>query len=41
MYAIANFIDQVLSNIEDDSIIKNVRNAVQEMCDFFKLYPQY
>jgi len=35
---IAGFIDEVLSNIDNDSIIANVRKKVQNLCSSFKLY---
>ena len=39
MLLIANLIDKVLSNINDDSIILAVKKEVQELCSQFELYP--
>jgi glycine hydroxymethyltransferase len=39
MKQIAAFIDIVLKNIDDDSIITKVRSSVVELCSSFKLYP--
>ena len=36
---IANLIDKVLSNINDDSIILAVKKEVQDLCSQFELYP--
>ena len=38
MLIIADLINKVLSNIESDSIIKEVKLQVQELCDAFPLY---
>ena len=38
MVIIANLIDKVLSNIDDVTIIKEVRKEVQDICNSFKLY---
>jgi len=38
MLIIADLINKVLSNIESDSIIKEVKHQVQELCDAFPLY---
>ena len=38
MVKIAEFIDEVLSNIDNDSIIINVRKKVQNLCSSFQLY---
>ena len=39
MLLIANLIDKVLSNINDDSIILAVKKEVQDLCSQFELYP--
>ncbi|MDC1051000.1 serine hydroxymethyltransferase [Candidatus Marinimicrobia bacterium] len=39
MKQIAAFIDIVLKNIDDDSVITKVRSSVVELCSSFKLYP--
>ena len=39
MLLIANLIDKVLLNINDDSIILAVKKEVQELCSQFELYP--
>ena len=39
MLIIANLIDKVLSNINDDSIILAVKKEVQDLCSQFELYP--
>ena len=38
MVFIANLIDKVLSNIESDKIINDVKSDVKELCSSFKLY---
>jgi glycine hydroxymethyltransferase len=38
MKKIAQLIDKVLSNIEDESIIQSVRSEVEELCSEFPLY---
>ena len=38
MVFIANLIDKVLSNIENDKIINDVKSDVKELCSSFKLY---
>ena len=38
MVKIAGFIDEVLSNIDNDTIIVNVRKKVQNLCSSFQLY---
>ena len=38
MVEIAGFIDEVLSNIDNDTIIANVRKKVQNLCNSFQLY---
>ena len=38
MVIIANLIDQVLSNIDNDTIIKDVQKEVKDLCNSFKLY---
>lgn len=40
MKKIAEFIDRVLSNIEDENIIKKVKEEVQELTKQFPLYPE-
>ena len=39
MIQIAEMIDQVLSNINDDGIMYKVKESVNELCQQFKLYP--
>tara|TARA_B100001094_G_scaffold290389_1_gene307923 strand:+ start:4621 stop:5922 length:1302 start_codon:yes stop_codon:yes gene_type:complete len=39
MVIIANLIDKVLSNINDDSVIYAVKQEVNELCSEFELYP--
>jgi len=39
MIKIASLIDKVISNIDNDDIINNVKNDVQELCSKFDLYP--
>ena len=39
MILIADLIDKVLNNIEDDSIISSVKNSVEELCKNHQLYP--
>jgi len=39
MKEIAKLIDLVLCNIEDDSIISNVKSSVKNLCSNFQLYP--
>jgi glycine hydroxymethyltransferase len=39
MKEIAKLIDLVISNIENDSVIDNVKSSVVELCDSFELYP--
>ncbi len=38
MDQIVNLIDQVISNIEDESIINSVNESVKELCQLFPLY---
>ena len=38
MKKIANFIDSVLSNINDEQNIKKVKSSVKELCSSFSLY---
>ena len=38
MVFIADLIDKVLSNIDDDAIIKQVHKEVKNLCSSFKLY---
>ena len=38
MVEIAGFIDEVLSNIDNDTVIANVRKKVQDLCNSFQLY---
>ena len=38
MIFIADLIDKVLSNIDDDAIIKQVHKEVKNLCSSFKLY---
>ena len=39
MIYIAELIDQVISNIDNEQILNNVRISVEDLCDQFKLYP--
>ena len=39
MKKIANLIDSVLSNIDDEKNINNVKSSVEELCGSFNLYP--
>ena len=39
MKEIANLIDLVLKNIEDDKVISDVKSSVKRLCNSFKLYP--
>jgi len=39
MKKIASLIDIVLSNIDDEKNIKNVKSSVEELCSSFNLYP--
>ena len=39
MKEIAQLIDLVLTNIEDNKIISNVKSSVEKLCNSFKLYP--
>ena len=39
MIQIAGLIDKVLTNIDDDSVIFNVKKSVEELCDKHQLYP--
>ena len=39
MKEIAHLIDLVLSNIDDNKIISNVKSRVKDLCNSFKLYP--
>ena len=39
MKKIANLIDNVLSNIDDENNINNVKSSVEELCGSFVLYP--
>ena len=39
MVKIASLIDRVISNIDNDDIINNVKNDVLELCSKFDLYP--
>ena len=38
MKIIAQLIDKVLSNIDNDNIISEVRQEVESLCDSFKVY---
>jgi glycine hydroxymethyltransferase len=38
MVQIINFIDKIINNIEDESIIKKVKTEVQTLCSLFPLY---
>ena len=38
MLLIAQLIDKVLSNIENEDVIKEVKNDVRNLCTSFKLY---
>ena len=39
MKKIASLIDDVLSNIDDEKNIKDVKSSVEELCGSFNLYP--
>tara|TARA_B100000965_G_scaffold57816_1_gene44043 strand:+ start:612 stop:1904 length:1293 start_codon:yes stop_codon:yes gene_type:complete len=39
MKEIARLIDLVLSNIDNDDVIKQVKSSVEDLCNNFKLYP--
>ena len=38
MVQVANLIDNVIQNIQDETIIKNTRNSVSELCNQFPIY---
>ncbi len=40
MREIARMIYKILTNIEDESVIAEVKNKVKELCDAFPLYPE-
>ena len=40
MVQIINFIDKIISNIEDESIIEKVKTEVQALCSSFPLYSE-
>jgi len=41
MVQIANFIDNVIQNIQDETIIENTRKSVLELCAQFPIYEDY
>ncbi|MBC8256178.1 MAG: serine hydroxymethyltransferase [Candidatus Marinimicrobia bacterium] len=41
MVQIANLIDNVIQNIQDETIIENTRNTVSELCTQFPIYEDY
>ena len=41
MLQVANLIDNVIQNIQDDTIIKNTRNSVSELCAQFPIYEDF
>ena len=41
MLQVANLIDNVIQNIQDETIIKNTRNSVSELCAQFPIYEDF
>ena len=41
MVQVANLIDNVIQNIQDETIIKNTRNSVSELCAQFPIYEDF
>ena len=41
MVQVANLIDNVIQNIQDETIIKNTRNSVSELCAQFPIYEEF
>ncbi len=41
MLKVANLIDNVIQNIQDETIIKNTRNSVSELCAQFPIYEDF
>ena len=41
MIQVANLIDNVIQNIQDETIIKNTRNSVSELCAQFPIYEDF
>ena len=41
MVVIANLFNDVICNIDNDSILKGVREKVKEMCNDFPIYRDY
>ena len=41
MVQVANLIDNVIQNIQDETIIKNIRNSVSELCAQFPIYEDF
>ena len=41
MVQVANLIDNVIQNIQDETIIKKTRNSVSELCAQFPIYEDF